>query len=162
MYRSGISFNTFNCKFIDLSYLYAKMNPKSFINAVKDYCGTEISKSELDSNKFLKESVNLYNGMVQKTVGESLGEKLITEDFGVFSEAFDPNYGSLDVDGKIVLNSDGRPVFSFGKHKDKVVADVLTTEDKGYYTWLMNSNFSFDTKEVIKRILKRAKSQVTA
>ncbi len=160
MYRSGITFNTFNCNFIDLFDLYSKMNPNNFVNAIMDYCGRDISNVDLDSKSFLVESVELFNKMVQEVVGKTYNDNFITEDFGVFSEAFDPMFGALDVDGKIVLNENGRPVFSFGKHKGKVVADVLTIEDKSYYTWLVNGNFSFDTKEVVKRIFKKAKSKV--
>lgn len=161
MYRAGVEFVTFNSKFIDLHEMYSKMNAKTFINAVSDYCDKTIEDS-LSSEEFLKESVNLYNNMVSRSVGKKLDNLEIEEDFNMLSTVFDPNFGSLDVDGRVVINSDGKPVFSFGKHKGKEVSDVLTKEDQGYFQWIMNSDFSFDTKNVVKKILKRAKSEELA
>ena len=43
------------------------------------------------------------------------------------------------------------PVFNFGKHKGKPVAEVLRTEPS-YYAWMMNGDFTLDTKKVLTEI----------
>ena len=66
-----------------------------------------------------------------------------------------------DANGNVIIGQDGKPVlteyFNFGKHKGKPVADVLRI-DTGYYGWLMNSDFTYNTKQVLTRIrLREAK-----
>ena len=48
-------------------------------------------------------------------------------------------------------------MFNFGKHKGRSVADVLTHEPN-FYNWMMNSDFSQDTKQVLTRIYMRTKN----
>lgn len=61
-------------------------------------------------------------------------------------------------DGKPLLNPDGterlREEFAFGKYKGWGVADVLR-RDPGYYSWMLSSDFSLDTKQVLTRIRLR-------
>ena len=46
-------------------------------------------------------------------------------------------------------------MFSFGKHKGKLVTDVLETEP-GYFGWLLNADFPLYTKKVLTAIKLRA------
>jgi DNA polymerase-3 subunit epsilon len=43
------------------------------------------------------------------------------------------------------------PVFNFGKHKDKPVAEVFKKEPS-YYDWIMKGDFALDTKNVVSKI----------
>ena len=43
------------------------------------------------------------------------------------------------------------PVLNFGKHKGNPVEDVFRTEPS-YYAWMMNGDFTLDTKKVITDI----------
>ena len=57
----------------------------------------------------------------------------------------------VDYAGRIVLNEKEVPVINFGKHKGKPVEDVFRTEPS-YYSWMMNGDFTLDTKKVITEI----------
>ena len=61
-------------------------------------------------------------------------------------------------DGKPLLNADGserlREEFNFGKYKGWGVVDVLH-RDPGYYSWMLGSDFSLDTKQWLTRIRLR-------
>ena len=64
-------------------------------------------------------------------------------------------------DGKPLLDADGKPrrqeVFNFGKYKGWAVTDVLH-RDSGYYSWMLSSDFTLNTKQVLTRIrLREAK-----
>jgi len=45
-------------------------------------------------------------------------------------------------------------IFNFGKHKGKLVTDVLKAEPQ-YYDWMMRGDFPLHTKEKLKEILNR-------
>jgi DNA polymerase-3 subunit epsilon len=57
----------------------------------------------------------------------------------------------LDLYGKFAIDAAGDYIYTFGKHKDKKCKDVLK-EDAGYTTWMMNADFSTDTKAWCKKI----------
>ena len=64
-------------------------------------------------------------------------------------------------DGKPLLDANGKPrrheVFNFGKYKGWAVPDVLH-RDSGYYSWMLSSDFTLNTKQVLTRIrLREAK-----
>lgn len=62
-------------------------------------------------------------------------------------------------DGSPLLDDDGKErmheVFNFGKYKGWDVMDVLR-RDPGYYNWMLTSDFSLNTKQVLTRIKMRA------
>ena len=64
-----------------------------------------------------------------------------------------------DANGKTVTDKDGKPVmietFNFGKYKGMPVADVLY-RDSGYYGWMLNGDFTYNTKQVLTRIRLRS------
>ena len=60
-----------------------------------------------------------------------------------------------DFAGFIAYNKEGEECFSFGKHKNKRVLDVLNTEP-GYFGWLLNADFPLYTKKVLTAIKLRS------
>ena len=45
-------------------------------------------------------------------------------------------------------------VFNFGKYKGQPVSDVLK-RDPGYFSWILNGDFTYNTKQVLTRIRLR-------
>ena len=68
------------------------------------------------------------------------------------------NYSSynknVDFAGRIVYNEQGVEVFNFGKYKGMSVAEVLK-KDMGYYGWIMQGDFTLNTKNVLTKIRLR-------
>ena len=62
--------------------------------------------------------------------------------------------GLVDLAGRMVFNDKGVEVINFGKHKGKAVAAVLKDEPS-YYDWIMNGDFSLDTKRKLTEIKLR-------
>ena len=58
---------------------------------------------------------------------------------------------SADYAGRIVYDDKGQEIFSFGKHKGRVVSEVFR-EEPSYYSWMMNGDFPLYTKKVITEI----------
>ena len=64
----------------------------------------------------------------------------------------------LGKDGETLTDKDGKPrrheVFNFGKYKGWDVAEVLR-KDPGYFSWMLGSDFTYNTKQVLTRIRLR-------
>ena len=60
-----------------------------------------------------------------------------------------------DFAGFIGYNKKGEECFSFGKHKGKLVTEVLENEP-GYFGWLLNADFPLYTKKVLTAIKLRS------
>ena len=63
-----------------------------------------------------------------------------------------------DYAGRIIYNDQDVPVFNFGKHKGKPVEEVLKKEPS-YYSWMMNGDFTLDTKKVLTEIKIKSSSR---
>ena len=61
---------------------------------------------------------------------------------------------NVDFAGRIVYDESGKEVFNFGKYKVMPV-DAVLDRDPGYYGWMMNGDFSLNTKQVLTRIKLR-------
>ena len=68
--------------------------------------------------------------------------------------AFLADYSSfnknVDFAGRMVYDDKGVEVFNFGKYKGMSVSDVLK-RDPGYYSWILNSDFTLNTKATLER-----------
>lgn len=53
----------------------------------------------------------------------------------------------------------GVEVFNFGKYKGMSVAEVLK-KDPGYYSWILNSDFTLNTKAALTKIRLREMSNL--
>ena len=64
----------------------------------------------------------------------------------------------VDAKKETIKDKNGKPlmheVFNFGKYKGWDVAEVLK-RDPGYYSWMLSSDFTNNTKQVLTRIRLR-------
>ena len=61
---------------------------------------------------------------------------------------------NVDFAGRVVLDDNDVEVFNFGKYKGISVSDVFK-KDPGYYSWMLNSDFTLNTKAVLTKIKLR-------
>jgi DNA polymerase-3 subunit epsilon len=64
---------------------------------------------------------------------------------------FSKRNNNVDLAGRFVFNKNKIACFNFGKHRGKPVEQVLT-EEPSYYSWMMNGEFSINTKKVLEKI----------
>ena len=130
---------------IDVQVLYHKREPRTLTAAYKFYCGKELedAHSALADTRatyeVLKAQLDHYADM------ENDMDKLFKE------SSFTNN---VDFAGRIVYDESGREVFNFGKYKGMPV-DAVLDRDPGYYGWMMNGDFTLNTKQVLTRIKLR-------
>jgi len=144
--RNDIDIDLSKRKFIDVQVIFHKMEQRTLTAAYKFYCGKTLDGAhgaEADTHatyEVLKSQLDMYPDL-QNDV-QYLSE------FSSFNK-------NVDFAGKIVLNDKNEEVFNFGKYKDKPVDEVLK-RDTGYYGWMMQGDFSLNTKNVLTRIRLRA------
>jgi DNA polymerase-3 subunit epsilon len=145
--RAGVDVDFSKKKFIDVQVIFHKMEQRTLSAAYKFYCDKnledahtaegdtratyEVLQAQLDRYPDLQNDVNFLS------------------DYSSFNK-------NVDFAGRMVYDEQGREVFNFGKYKGQLVSDVLH-HDPGYYGWILNSDFTLNTKAMLTRIRLRDK-----
>lgn len=143
--RAQVDIDLSRHKAIDVQVLYHKREPRTLSAAHKFYCGTEFD----NAHSALADTRATYNVlMAQLDHYDDLENDM---DVLAKESSFTNN---VDFAGRIVYDANGDEVFNFGKYKGMSVSAVLD-RDPGYYGWMMNGDFSLNTKQVLTRIKLR-------
>ena len=152
--RAGVDFDYTRKRIIDSQRIYHLMEKRNLVAAYQFYCNKNLEDShtaEADicaSLEVLLAQVERYeNQPVTDPMGESIG--VIKNDLDELNKLTSSNM--IDLAGRMVLNNKGEAIFNFGKHKNKGVLAVLK-EEAAYYDWMMNGDFSLDTKRRLTEI----------
>lgn len=146
MLRADVDFDMKSMVSVDVQTIFHKMEKRTLGAAYKFYCDkdlTDAHSASADTNatyEVLKAQLDRYPELENNV-------KKLSE--------FTTRKQSLDFAGFIAKNKEGEPVFTFGKHKGKLVNDVLDNEP-GYFGWILNADFPLYTKKVLTQ-LKLAK-----
>ena len=140
--RAGVDLDMTRRKFIDVQVIFHKMEQRTLSAAVKFYCGKELEgahSADADTRatyEVLQAQLDRYDEL--------------QNDIAWLSE-FSSHTRNVDFAGRIVYDDKGVEVFNFGKYKGIPVVEVLH-RDPGYYSWIMQGDFSLNTKQVLTRI----------
>ena len=142
--RNDKNFDMKNRRMIDIQNIFHKMEERTLSAAYKFYCDKELvnaHSAEADTFatfEILKAQLSKY---------ENLDNNMdFLHDFSLRG-----NNKPLDFAGRIAENKEGEPIFNFGKYKNQTIEDVFK-KDKGYYGWILNSDFPLYTKQLLKKI----------
>lgn len=142
MLRAEIDFDMKNMVSVDVQTIFHKMEKRTLEAAYKFYCDKNLE----DAHSAEADTMATYEVLLSQLERYPELENNIKK----LSE-FTTRKQSLDFAGFIVLNEDEQAVFSFGKHKGKMVEEVLETEP-GYFGWILNADFPLYTKKVLTQI----------
>ena len=152
--RAGVDFDYSRKRIIDSQRIYHSMEKRNLAAAYFFYCNKKLEDShtaEADTRatmEILLAQVERYeNQDVTDGMGKVIG--IIKNDMDDLNQLTSSNM--IDLAGRMVLNQKGEAVFNFGKHKNKHVLTVLNQESS-YYDWMMNGDFSLDTKRRLTEI----------
>ena len=171
--RAGIDYDFGRCRLIDVQTIFHKMEPRNLSAAYKFYCGRKMTddfKPHLADNdteatyRVLQGQLDMYSAANQEEE-----DRQLANDMDVLAKLSRTNE-NVDFAGRIiwkpVLDANGQPtvdqdgnvvkqeVFNFGKYKGRPVAEVLH-RDPGYYSWMLNGDFTYNTKQALTRIRLR-------
>lgn len=171
--RAGIDFDFGKCRLIDAQTIFHKMERRNLAAAYKFYCGRKMEedfqahRADQDTEatyRVLQGELDMYAPGRQEEAERQLKNDM--DELAAFSKV-NANVdfaGRIvwkemkDRNGNIIFDKDGNPhlqeVFNFGKYKGWGVADVLH-RDPGYFSWMLTSDFTFNTKQVLTRIRLR-------
>ncbi|CAH8295587.1 DNA polymerase-3 subunit epsilon [Mariniflexile fucanivorans] len=144
--RAEVDFDMKNRVAVDVQTIFHKMEQRTLSAAYKFYCNTELEGAhgaEADTRatyEVLKAQIAKYDEIENDT-------KFLAE--------FSSRKQFADFAGFIAFNKKGEECFSFGKHKGKLVTEVLESEP-GYFGWLLNADFPLYTKKVLTAIKLRS------
>ena len=171
--RAGISFDFNECRLIDVCRIFCAMEKRTLAAAYKFYCNRRMEddfQAHLADNdteatyRVLQAQLDMYEPGKQEESERQLPndmnelEKISNSKKNVDFAGKNIWGPQKDKDGNAVLNTDGTEKmieeFSFGKYKGQAVVDVLR-RDPGYYSWMLKSDFTLDTKQALTRIQMR-------
>lgn len=139
--RAGIDIDFRKRKLIDVQNIFHKMEQRTLIAAYRFYCNKNLDKAhsaEADTRatlEVLESQLDRYSEL-QNNVA--------------FLSEFSAISRNADYAGRFVYNDKDEIVINFGKHKGRLLADILRTEPS-YYDWMMTSDFALDTKSVLTK-----------
>ena len=140
--RVGIEWPSKETVIIDVYKIFALKEKRDLANALKFYTGKAIEGAHNAVNDNLA-TIEVLKGQLE------MYPDLREMDHAALYAFCNDGKKNVDLAGKIVLNDDGIPVYSFGKSQGVPVA-----KDRGYGEWMLKNDFPANTKKVIRDILK--------
>ena len=168
--RAGIDFDFSKCKLIDACSIFRKMERRNLASAYKFYCGRKMEE-DFEAHRADQDTEATYRVLMGQLDKYAPGanedpEKVLENNMQALADFSKMNKnvdfaGRIvwseikDADGKPVLDENGEPkmieVFNFGKYKGMPVIEALK-RDPGYYGWILQGDFTYNTKQVLTRI----------
>lgn len=145
--RAGVDFDFRKRKLVDVQNIFHKKEQRTLKAAYRFYCDKDLEQAhsaeadtmatyevlEAQLDKYGKDEVDPLQNDVAYLAKYSCMTRFV------------------DYAGRIVLNDKDEPTINFGKHKGKTVKEVLMKEPS-YYNWIMDGDFTLDTKHVLTKI----------
>ncbi len=135
--------------FIDVQVIFHKKEQRTLTAAYKFYCDKDLEGAH-GAFADTSATVDVFLAQLDKYADLPKDIKGLA-DFSQMSR-------NVDFAGRFVYDANGVETFNFGKHKGKSVEQVLRTEPS-YFDWMMNGDFSRDTKRVLTEIRLRMGGQ---
>lgn len=144
--RAGVDFDITGAKFVDVQGIFHKMEKRDLTSAYKFYCNKNLEDAhtaEADTRatlEVLEAQLDRYADTLQNNV--------------TFLADFSRRNRNVDLAGRIVYNDQGVETINFGKYRGRAVSEVLQ-RDPGYFSWIMQGDFTQNTKQTFMRIKLR-------
>ncbi|MBP1614859.1 MAG: Exonuclease RNase and polymerase [Bacteroidetes bacterium] len=143
--RAGVDIDMSRRKFIDVQVIYHKLEQRTLSAAYKFYCGKNLE----DAHTAEADTRATYEVLMSQLdrYSELQNDMAFLADFSTHNK-------NVDFAGRMVYDEKGTEIFNFGKYKGMSVSEVLK-KDPGYYSWIVNSDFTLNTKAVLTKIRLR-------
>ncbi len=143
--RAGVDFDMKNMVAVDVQTIFHKMEKRTLSAAYKFYCDKDLE----DAHSAEADTMATY-----EVLKAQLDKYPELENDTKFLAEFSARNQYADFAGFIAFDKQAREVFAFGKHKGKLVEEVMEKEP-GYFGWLQNADFPLYTKKVLTAIRLR-------
>jgi len=139
-YRCGIVWDLSDTRVLDAGTLFKRREERSLTAALRFYCDKELEGAH--------DALNDVNATLEVWAGQLDRYGLTEADRETLERESNYEEKRLDLAGKIVVGKDGRPTYTLHK-----VRGVAVEDDTGFAHWMLRSDFSANTKLVLRDIL---------
>lgn len=145
-YRAGVDIDFKKRKLIDVQQIFFKKEARTLSAAYEFYCKKDLTNAHSAEADVIA-TIEVLDAQLDKY-----------SDLDPQVEALHAFTGGDDIVdyAKRIVKKDNDYVFNFGKHKGKSVKAVLLNEPQ-YYDWMMQADFSRDTKKALSDIYNEMK-----
>lgn len=158
--RCGMEFSLDHRRIIDVQRIFYRMEPRTLKAAYRYYC-----QADLESAHDALHDVRATMAVLDGQLAQYQGKDLVTEDGEIITNPIENNIQKLheftndqrmlEPTQKLRLDANGQVVFNFGKYLGQPVAEVFK-QDKPYYHWILNKEFSTQVKQIVRKIMKES------
>lgn len=147
--RAGIQIDLNSPRRVDVQNIYHKLEQRTLIAAYRFYCDKDLENAHsamADTQatlEVLEAQLDHYPDVLKNDID--------------FLATYSRRDNYVDFAGRFVYNENGEECINFGKHRGRLVKDVLRMEPS-YYNWMMQSDFTQNTKQVLTRLYYKYKS----
>lgn len=156
--RVGLEFDVSKRKTIDVQRIFYKMEPRNLRAALRFYCNEEMDDAH-DALADVKATIAVFKGQLERyndvDYVDDDGNRTsapVRNDMKAIHEFTNDNR-FVDATQKMKYDINGDIVFNFGKYVGKPVGEALSN-DRQYYNWILNKEFSSQVKQIVKRLVK--------
>ena len=148
--RAGVDIDLGRRKFVDVQVIFHKMEQRTLSAAYKFYCGKNLEDAHT-AEADTRATYEVLMAQLDRYPDELKNDIAFLADYSSFTK-------NVDFAGRMVYDDKGVEVFNFGKYKGQPVVEVLK-RDPGYYSWILNSDFTLNTKAMLTKIRLRELTQ---
>ena len=136
--RAGVDIDFRKPRYIDVQNIFHKKEERTLSAAYRFYCNKELGDAAHGAEADTLATYEVLLGQLERYVDLQYSTRNQTADFA----------------GRLAYNEQGEEIFTFGKYKGRVVAEVFN-EEPNYYDWMMKGDFPQYTKKIITEIKLR-------
>ena len=145
--RAGVDVDFRKRRYIDVQNIFHKKEERTLVAAYRFYCNKDLEAAHSAEADTL--------ATYEVLLGQLERYEDLQNDVDFLSE-YSTRNRTADFAGRIGYDDKEQEIFTFGKYKGRVVAEIFE-KDPSYYDWMMNGDFPQYTKKIITEIKLRSK-----
>lgn len=143
---------------IDVQTIYHYMEPRNLKAAYRFYCGGEDFENAHSAEADTLATYEVLKGELEMYQQPDKFHDCALKNSVEFLSGVGGRPRTVDYAGRLILGKNNEPTISFGKHKGRTARDVYETEP-AYFAWIMNGEFTMDTKRQFARLKEQFESE---
>ena len=134
------------------------MEPRNLKAAYRFYCGGEDFENAHSAEADTLATYEVLKGELEMYQQPDKFHDCALKNSVEFLSGVGGRPRTVDYAGRLILGKNNEPTISFGKHKGRTAREVYETEP-AYFAWIMNGEFTMDTKRQFARLKEQFESE---
>ena len=143
---------------IDVQTIYHYMEPRNLKAAYRFYCGGEDFENAHSAEADTLATYEVLKGELEMYQQPDKFHDCALKNSVEFLSGVGGRPRTVDYAGRLILGKNNEPTISFGKHKGRTAREVYEAEP-AYFAWIMNGEFTMDTKRQFARLKEQFESE---